>query len=58
MEEKKIDWRGSSFRDLLDENIFSLEARRVAGTQLRKVQRGDEPDDWKPFDELAGAKPS
>ena len=57
MEEKKIDWRGSSFRDLLDENIFSLEARRVAGTQLRKVQRGDEPDDWKPFDELgAGTK--
>ena len=37
MEEKKIDWRGSSFKDLLDENIFSLEARRVAGTQLRKV---------------------
>ena len=57
MEEKKIDWRGSSFKDLLDENIFSLEARRVAGTQLRKVQRGDEPDDWKPFDELgAGMK--
>ena len=57
MEEKKIDWRGSSFKDLLDENIFSLEARRVAGTQLRKVQRGDEPDDWKPFDELgAGTK--
>ncbi len=57
MKEKPIDWRGSSFKDLLDENIFSLEARRVAGTQLRKVQRGDEPDDWKPFDEIgAGAK--
>lgn len=42
---------------MLDESIFSLEARKVAGTQLRKVQRGDEPDDWKPFDELgAGTK--
>jgi len=57
MNEKPIDWRGSSFKDLLDESIFSLEARKVAGTQLRKVQRGDEPDDWKPFDELgAGTK--
>lgn len=40
-----------------DEDIFSLEARKVAGKQLRKVQRGDEPDDWKPFDEIgAGTK--
>ncbi len=52
MEEKLIDWRGSSLKDLLDESIFSLEARKIAGTQLRKVQRGDEPDDWKPFNEI------
>ena len=52
MKEKPIDWRGSSFEDLTDENVFSLEARKVAGTQLRKIQRGDEPDDWKPFDDV------
>jgi phage-related protein len=57
MDEKPIVWRGSSFKDLVDGNIFSLEARKVAGTQLRKVQRGVEPDDWKPFDEVgAGTK--
>lgn len=29
----------------------------MAGTQLRKIQRGDEPDDWKPFDDVgAGTK--
>lgn len=57
MGEKPIDWRGSSFKDLTDENVFSLEARKVVGTQLRKIQRGDEPDDWKPFDDVgAGTK--
>jgi phage-related protein len=29
-----------------------MEARKVAGQQLRKIQRGDEPDDWKPFEEV------
>lgn len=52
MAEKRIDWRGSSFKDLTDENIFSLDARKAAGTQLRKIQRGDEPDDWKPFEDV------
>lgn len=57
MKEKPIDWRGSSFKDLLDENIFSIDARRAAGTELRKVQRGVEPDDWKSFEEIgAGTK--
>ena len=50
MAEKPIDWRGSSFKDLMDEHTFSTDARKEAGRQLRKVQRGDEPDDWKPFD--------
>ena len=47
---KPIDWIGSSFKDLCDDEIFPEDARRVAGYQLRKVQRGDDPDDWKPFD--------
>jgi phage-related protein len=57
MREKPILWQGYSFRDLMDDHIFSLEARKVAGQQLRKVQRADEPDDWKPFEEVgAGTK--
>lgn len=57
MEDKPLAWAGSSYKDLTDDDIFSLEARKVAGKQLRKVQRGDEPDDWKPFDEIgAGTK--
>lgn len=54
---KLLAWAGSSYKDLTNDNIFSLEARKVAGKQLRKMQRGDEPDDWKPFDEVgAGTK--
>lgn len=57
MPEKPLAWAGSSYKDLTDDDIFPLAARKVAGKQLRKVQRGDEPDDWKPFDEVgAGTK--
>ena len=57
MAEKKLAWAGSSYKDLTDDDIFTFDARKVAGQQLRKVQCGDEPDDWKPFDELgAGIK--
>ncbi len=52
MADKKIDWIGSSFKDLTDSKIFSDAARRVAGYQLRAVQRGLDPDDWKPFDDV------
>ncbi len=52
MSDKPIAWAGASFKDLMNDDIFSLEARKVAGSQLRKIQRGDEPDDWKPFDEI------
>ncbi len=52
MSDKPIAWAGTSFKDLMDDDIFSLEARKVAGSQLRKIQRGDESDDWKPFDEI------
>lgn len=52
MAEKPLAWAGSSYKDLTDDKIFPLEARKAAGTQLRKVQRGVEPDDWEPFDEV------
>jgi phage-related protein len=43
---KEIIWQGSSYRDL---KAFPLDARQAAGFQLDKVQRGLEPDDWKPM---------
>lgn len=39
-------WIGASFEDLLD---FPPEARRIAGYELRRVQRGEMPTDWKPM---------
>jgi len=57
MAEKPIDWRGSSFKDIKDDGIFSADARREAGHQLNLVQMGLDPDDWKPFEEVgAGTK--
>ena len=57
MEEKPIDWRGSSLKDIKDDAIFTPDARREAGRQLSQVQVGLEPDDWKPFDMVgAGTK--
>ncbi len=46
---KPIDWRGSSLEDLKD---FPLSARQDAGYQLRKLQRGELPDDWRAFPEV------
>jgi phage-related protein len=37
---------GSSREDL---KAFPADARREAGYQLDKLQRGDDPDDWKPM---------
>jgi phage-related protein len=54
MSEKPIDWRGSSLRNIKDDEIFTPMARKEAGYQLGKVQHGLEPDDWKPFD-IVGA---
>jgi len=48
-QEKEIRWLGSSLRDLL---AFPAEARRRAGFQLRKIQAGLDPDDWKAFDSI------
>lgn len=57
MEEKPIDWRGSSLRDIKDDDIFTQNARREAGRQLGQVQAGLEADQWKPFDAVgAGTK--
>jgi phage-related protein len=46
MVEKRIVWIGSS-RD--DVRRFPREARRKAGLELRAVQRGEEPTDFKPL---------
>jgi phage-related protein len=46
MEEKAIRWLGSSRQDLRG---FPHDARRLAGFQLRQVQRGLEPADWRPM---------
>jgi len=44
--EKSICWVGSSKRHL---RSFPAEARRDAGYQLRRVQEGLQPEDWKPM---------
>lgn len=46
MPDKPLFWLGSSRSDL---KAFPLDARRVAGFQLRRVQQGLEPNDWKPM---------
>ena len=43
---KPIIWLGSSYNDLLD---FPKEARQSAGYNLDKIQRGQDPADWKPM---------
>ena len=42
---RPIEFRGASLKDLRD---FPEDARREAGYQLDKIQRGEVPDDWKP----------
>ncbi len=43
---KPILWLGSSRADL---RAFPVDARRVAGFQVRLVQLGSDPNDWKPL---------
>lgn len=43
---KKIIWLGSSYQDLLN---FSKTAKQLAGYNLDKLQRGQDPQDWKPM---------
>lgn len=42
--DKILVWMGTSLEDLRD---FPLEAKRIAGYELRRVQRGLMPTDWK-----------
>jgi phage-related protein len=43
---KPVEFRGSALEDL---RAFPEAARREAGYQLDQIQRGREPDDWKPM---------
>lgn len=46
MDGKPVEFLGSSLDDL---RAFPLAAKREAGHQLDQVQKGQEPDDWKPM---------
>ena len=46
MPDKMLIWLGSSRGDL---RAFPALSRRLAGFQLRRVQQGLDPDDWKPM---------
>lgn len=46
MAEKPVLWLGTARGDL---RRFPSDARKVAGFQLRRVQGGLEPNDWKPM---------
>jgi len=44
--DQPLVWLGSAQRDI---RAFPSDARRRSGFQLRKVQQGLDPDDWKPM---------
>jgi phage-related protein len=46
MSDKPLAWLGSARRDL---RAFPAVARRRSGFQLRRVQLGLDPEDWKPM---------
>ena len=46
MADKPLIWVGSSRADL---RAFPRNVRRVAGFQLRRVQQGLDPNDWRPI---------
>ncbi|MCX7176720.1 MAG: type II toxin-antitoxin system RelE/ParE family toxin [Proteobacteria bacterium] len=43
---KPVEFRGSALNDL---RSFPQVARRIAGHQIDRVQRGYDPEDWKPM---------
>jgi len=51
---KKIIWLGKSYEDLLK---FSDPAKKSAGYNLDKVQRGLEPQDSKPMPSIGNSSP-
>ncbi len=46
---KKIEFKGCSLKDL---RAFPEAARNEAGYELREVQKGNEPTDWKPISSI------
>jgi len=44
--DKPLVWLGNTRRDI---RMFPADARRRSGFQLRRVQQGLDPDDWKPM---------
>ena len=46
---KELHWIGTSLDDLRG---FPVEARAEAGTDLRRVQQGVDPRDWKPMPDV------
>ncbi len=44
MSDKALQWLGSARKDV---RAFPRDARRLAGFQLRRVQQGLDPTDWK-----------
>lgn len=46
---KSLKFVGSSLDDLRD---FPAEARRQAGFELYAIQRGHDPTDWKPMQDV------
>ena len=46
MPDKPLEWVGTTREDL---RRFPEAARREAGYQLRRVQRGSDPTDWRPM---------
>jgi len=46
---KSVEFRGSALDDL---RIFPVSARREAGYQIDQLQRGFDPDDWKPMNTI------
>ena len=49
MPDRPLFWLGSSLGDL---RAFPASARREAGFQLRRVQQGLDPNDWKPLPDV------
>lgn len=43
---KEVEFLGRALEDL---RSFPLQARRVMGHQIDRIQNGLEPDDWKPM---------
>lgn len=46
MPDKILEWIGASLEELQD---FPADARRAAGYELRRIQMGLMPTDWKPM---------